>query len=152
MTAKQGNKAKSAADSTARQKKSDQPSSESKAGKHPVDEAQELDDLLDMLEAEDFEAIDTDAAIDKINYWHDILKQSDEPEMKAMAETLKHLKKSLNSKNPKPDEISGLLNQAGNQMDDVADVAPRGSKTKLHTLGRTLRKVGGEMEEDEDED
>jgi uncharacterized protein YukE len=151
MTAKQGNKSKKNPDSVSQTKKDQTDSSRSKSASEnqDMDEGQELDALLALLDIEDIDDVDLEAATEMIDHWHGVLQQSDDAEMKAIGETLKHLKKSLSNKKPKADEIAELMSQAGDQVDDAANTAKRGYKTKLHTLGKTLKQVSEELEDEE---
>jgi hypothetical protein len=151
MTAKQSSKGKNVADSADDKKKgqSEQSKSNSTSGAHE-DEGQELDALLKLLNDEDAVDMDMEAATEMIDHWQTTLQQSEEPEMQAIGETLKHLKKSLTGKKPKENEITELLSQVGSQVDDFATSAKRGYKTKLHTLGKTLKQISEELKEDEE--
>jgi hypothetical protein len=153
MAAKQGsNKAKSV-DSTEESKKSVTASKdESTAKGDDMDEGRELDSLLALLENEELTSVDPEAATEMLDHWQSLLKESDEPGLADIADSLKKLKKSLTSKKPKSADIAESLMEIGDQVDGAAGEAKRGYKTKLHTLGKSLRKAGETLEEAEDEE
>jgi hypothetical protein len=153
MAGKQQTKSKTDSDSAKKKSSASQAASEHEGTEHErADEAQELDDLLELLEQEDYESIDMEAATAMIDYWQDILGQSDDAGMKDVAKTLGQLKKSMTSKKLKEDEVAELLTQMGDQVDEVANSAKRGYKTKLHHLGKALRRMGEDSMVEEDEE
>ena len=102
------------------------------------DESQELDELLSILESGDLTELDSDTAVELIDEWHEILSESEEVGLKEIGKALKQLKKSLSASKSKPDDIAEALSHLGEKTDDYATNAPRGYKTKLHTLGKAL--------------
>jgi len=106
------------------------------------DESQELDELLSILESGNLTELDSDTAVELIDEWHEILSESEESGLKEIGKGLKQLKKSLSASKSKPDEIAEALSNLGEKTEDYANNAPRGYKTKLHTLGKALSNAG----------
>lgn len=116
-----------------------------------MDEKEELDSLLEVLEEEDLSALDIETATEMIDQWYEFLHGSDNAELKEVANTLKQLKKKITASKPKTPDIAEILSQLGEQIDTAADNAERGYKTKMHKLGKSLRKAGREVEKEEEE-
>lgn len=106
------------------------------------DEGQELDELLGLLEDNDLTELDSDEAVELIDEWTEILSESDEAGLKELGKGLKQLKKALSASKSKPADIAEALASLGEKTDEYAGDAPRGYKTKLHTLGKALSKAG----------
>lgn len=116
-----------------------------------VDESEELNELLDMFEDEELSDIDPEEATSIIEEWHDILNHSGDANLKEIAKGLTKLKKAVSASKPKPEAIAEALTQIGEQINEYADNAERGYKTKLHKLGKSLSKAGKSLEKQEEE-
>ncbi len=129
----------------------DSKSTESKSSKAATevedDESEDLDALLDAFEEGDLTAIDLDQATEMIEEWQETLSASKESGLKEIGSSLKKLTKSLSSGKAKAEDLVELLTHLGEQVDESANNADRGYKTKLHTLGRAFKKAAKSLEE-----
>jgi hypothetical protein len=112
------------------------------------DEGEELEELLSMVESGELTELDADEAVELIEEWHEILSESDDAGLKEIGKGLKQLKKALSASKSKPADIAEALTKLGEKTDEYADEAQRGYKTKLHTLGKALSKVGKSLEQE----
>lgn len=117
-----------------------------------LDEGQELNGLLDILEEHELTEIDPDVATELIEEWYDILNQSDEEPLKAMASSLKQLKKALSGKKSQPEAIVEALEQLGEQTEEYADEVTRGYKGKLQHLSEFLMDAADSIAEADEDD
>jgi hypothetical protein len=118
-----------------------------------IDEAKELDALLEMLEGEDdLTEIDPEAAIEMIDEWQELIGKSKDENLKEINNGLKQLKKQLSNDKAKATDIAEVLSQLGEHVDTYANDAERGYKTKLHKLGKTLTKASKSLETEEEEE
>ncbi|MFM7424570.1 MAG: hypothetical protein ACKO7W_06180 [Elainella sp.] len=130
--------------------KADQDTDESiEAG---IDEDQELDELLSLVESEELLDLDPEEAVEMIDEWHDILNESGDADLKEIGKSLKQLKKVLSASKSKPADISEALVSLGEQVNEYADNAQRGYKTKLHNLGKALSRAGKSADAAEEEE
>ncbi len=112
------------------------------------DEGEELDELLNLLQESELADLDPQEGIELIDEWYDIVNDSGDTELKEVAKGLKQLKKVLSASKSKPADIAEALSQLGEQTDEYANQAPRGYKTKLHQLGKSLNQAGRSLEQD----
>lgn len=118
-----------------------------------IDEGEELDALLEMLEGEDeLTAIDPEAAIEMLDEWQELIGKSKDENLKEINNGLKQLKKQLSNDKGKAADIAEVLSQLGEHVDNYANDAERGYKTKLHKLGKTLTKASKSLETEEEEE
>lgn len=114
------------------------------------DQAEELDELLEAFGDGDLTAIDLDEATEIIEEWQEILSKSKDAEQKAIANSLKQLKKSLSSGKAKAEDLAELFSQLGEQIDEYGNNAERGYKTKMHDLGRAFKRVSRSLHAEEE--
>ena len=137
------------ADSTKATKKS------SAASKSPTAEAtsdeptQQLESLLQALQG-DLSTLDPDNALETIDQFQSLLKQSKQPEAKEIASGLKDLQKLLKRKEPSGHELGELIRHLGEQTTDSAADADKALKPTLQHLGKQLTKVGRSLSKAED--
>lgn len=112
-----------------------------------MDEAEELNSLLEAFESEDLTEIDLDEATEMIEEWQDTLTKSKDSDLKAVGSNLKQLKKQLSSGKAQPEELAELFTQLGEQVDSYANNAERGYKTKLHNLGRSFKHAAKSLQQ-----
>jgi general stress protein YciG len=113
---------------------------------------QELDELMSLIESEELLNLDPEEAVEMIDEWHEILNKSGDADLKEIGKSLKQLKKVLSASKSKPADISEALIGLGEQVNEYADDAQRGYKTKLHNLGKALSRAGKSIEEPDAED
>jgi hypothetical protein len=158
MTTKTGKTAskKSGAQSEKEQDNLEKENQQTKASDDSSDEmdmGEELDELLTLLEEEDLTDIDLEQAADMIDEWQGVLSKSKEPELKEIGAGLKKLKKLVGSSKVKEADLAEVLSELGSQVDEFANNAQRGYKTKLHRLGKALSGEGKDlMSASEDEE
>jgi hypothetical protein len=142
MTAKTGkNASDKSTQTTSKKDQDDQQEQKSKSSESPSDEmdmGDELDELLTMLEEEDLTDLDLEQAVEMIDEWQGILSKSKEDGLKEIGSNLKQLKKLLGANKIKEDSLAEVLSSLGSQVDEFANKAERGFKTKLHRLGKAL--------------
>lgn len=114
-----------------------------------IDEGQELDELMSLIESEELLDLDPEEAVEMIDEWYDILNESGDADLKEIGKSLKQLKKVLSASKSKPADISEALVSLGEQVNEYADNAQRGYKTKLHNLGKALSRAGKSVEQAE---
>ncbi|HEY9628335.1 MAG TPA: KGG domain-containing protein [Coleofasciculaceae cyanobacterium] len=132
--------------------KSSKVSSKSQATAEAEEEhgdSEQLDELLDAFEEGDLAAIDLDLATEMIEEWQETLSKSKESGLKEIGSSLKKLTKALSSGKAKAEDLAELLNHLGEQVDESANDADRGYKTKLHNLGRAFKKAAKSLEQEE---
>lgn len=117
-----------------------------------IDEAQELDGLLEIFSEHEITEIDMDVAAGMIDEWYDILHKSKDESYKEVAANLKQLKKLLSGKKDQSEEVVELLDELGGQTDELANAAQRGYKGKLHKVGKALRHAAQAIDEAIDSD
>lgn len=115
-----------------------------------LDESEDLDELLSLLEESELTDLDPEEGIELIDEWYEIVNDAGDAKLKEIAKGLKQLKKVLSASKSKPAAIAEALSHLGEQTDDYANQAPRGYKTKLHQLGKTLNKAGRSLEQEEE--
>lgn len=151
MASKQDSKSKQSAPKEDEQKRNQQHDATDKVASA---DTQALDSLLKTLEG-DLTAMDTDAATDAIDEWHDTLQKSKQPEFKELADGLKELKQLLKGgKGGKAagHEIGEVLSHIGDQTSDIASDADKSLKTSLQKLGKQLSKAGQSLGKAEDKE
>lgn len=109
----------------------------------------DLDSLLKALDG-DLSAIDSDAAMGLIDQWYDSLHTAKEPNAKALANSLKHLKQLLKGGKATGHEIGETLSEIGEHTTEIADSADKDAKTPLQKLGKQLSKIGLSLGKAED--
>ncbi len=117
-----------------------------------IDESEELDELMSLIESEELLDLDPEEAVEMIDEWHEILNESGDANLKEIGKSLKQLKKVLSASKSKPTDISEALVSLGEQVDEYANDAQRGYKTKLHNLGKALSRAGKSVEQSDAED
>lgn len=146
-TAESRSDAKGKKDNQSKGGKNDAAKAENADSENEIDEAQELDGLLEIFSEHDIAEIDMDTAAGMIDEWYDILHQSKDEPYKEVAANLKQLKKLLSGKKDQSEEVVELLDELAEQTDDLADEAQRGYKGKLHKLGKALRHASLSIED-----
>ncbi|MBW4515773.1 MAG: hypothetical protein KME11_11155 [Timaviella obliquedivisa GSE-PSE-MK23-08B] len=136
--------AKKGKDDSAQEDKKSQ-SASSEASSEEMDTGEELDNLLTMLEDEDLTDMDLEQAVEMIDEWNSILGKSKDAELKEIGTNLKQLKKLLGSSKIKEADLAEVMTELGGQVDQYANNAERGYKTKLHRLGKALSGEGKEL-------
>lgn len=127
-------------------------SSESKSSSKQADsETEEVEggpDIAGLIEIlhGDVTSIEPEAAIESIDAWQAILKGSKDEGSKAISASLKDLKHQLGLKKPHADKIAEVLAQLGDQTEEAANEAERGTKGQLRDLGKALHKVAKSIE------
>jgi|GEM_PF-2179917 hypothetical protein len=134
-------------DDRAKGNKTDAAKAEKSDADAEIDEAQELDGLLEILNGHDVAEIDMEVAAGMIDEWYDILHKSKEEPYKEVAANLKQLKKLLSGKKDQSEEVVELLDELSEQTDELANEAQRGYKGKLHNLGKALRHAAQSIDE-----
>jgi ABC-type transporter Mla subunit MlaD len=160
MTAKTGkSESKKSTESAAKkdQNKHDQEESKSQSkssadSSEEMDMGEELDELLNMLEEEDLTDVDLEQAAEMIDEWQGVLSKSKDAQLKEVGASLKQLKKLVGNSKVKEEDLAEVLSQLGSQVDEYANNAERGFKTKLHRLGKALAGEGKELMSASDED
>jgi hypothetical protein len=109
-----------------------------------MDAGENLDSLLAMLDDEDLTDMDVDQAIEMIQEWHTILNEVETDGGQEIATSLKRLEKLLND-NADEADVGEVLTTVGAQVNEFANQAERGYKTKLHRLGKALTREGEEL-------
>ncbi len=109
----------------------------------------DLDSLLKALDG-DLTAIDSDAAMGLIDQWYDSLHSAKEPDAKALATSLKHLKQLLKGGKATGHEIGEALGEIGAQTTEIVDGADKELTTPLQKLGKQLSKIGLSLGKAED--
>ncbi|RCJ42030.1 hypothetical protein A6770_35440 [Nostoc minutum NIES-26] len=115
-----------------------------KAEEH--EEIEEIDSAIEIFE-EDLTQIETDVALGSVDKWYNLLHKSDNESLQEIANGLKQLKQVLKHKNPKPSDISPILEQLGEQTTTVGQEAKRGFKGPLQRLGKLLSRTGKSLAE-----
>ncbi|MBD2534743.1 hypothetical protein H6G97_36870 [Nostoc flagelliforme FACHB-838] len=110
-----------------------------KAEEH--EEIEEIDSVIETLE-EDLTQVETDVALGSVDKWYNLLHKSDSESLQEIANGLKQLKQVLKHKNPKPSDISPILEKLGEQTTTVGQEAKRGFKGPLQRLGKLLSRTG----------
>lgn len=110
-----------------------------KAEEH--EEIEEIDSTIETLE-EDLTQVETDVPLGSIDKWYNLLHKSDSESLQEIANGLKQLKQVLKHKNPKPSDISPILEKLGEQTTTVGQEAKRGFKGPLQRLGKLLSRTG----------
>lgn len=155
MTSKTSeNKGKKSSQTTAKKDQHDEAQESKKsqsASSEEMDRGEELDELLTMLEEEDLTDMDLEQAVEMIDEWHGVLNQSKDAELKEIGNNLKQLKKLLGASKIKEADLAEVMASLGNQVDEFANNAERGHKTKLHQLGKALSREGKELMSNEAE-
>ncbi|NEQ26334.1 MAG: hypothetical protein F6K28_46330 [Microcoleus sp. SIO2G3] len=127
----------------------DEASSSRKQSDVEADESEEggpdIAGLIEILHG-DVTSIDPEAAIESIDAWQGVLKGSKDEGSKAISASLKDLKHQLGLKKPHTDKIAEILTQLGDQTDEAASEAERGTKGQLRDLGKALHKVAKSIE------
>jgi hypothetical protein len=111
--------------------------------------SQQLESLLQALQG-DLSTLDPDTALETIDTFHRLLKQSKQPEAKELASGLKDLQKLLKRKEPSGHELGELIAHLGEQTIEIAADADKGIKTPLQQLGKQLTKIGRSLSKAED--
>lgn len=124
---------------------SKQADSEADSETEEVEGGPDIASLIEILHG-DVTAIDPEAAIESIDAWQAILKGSKDEGSKAISASLKDLKHQLGLKKPHADKIAEVLAQLGDQTDEAANEAERGTKGQLRDLGKALHKVAKSIE------
>lgn len=110
-----------------------------KAEEH--EEIEEIDSVIETLE-EDLTQVEIDIALGSIDKWYNLLHKSDSESLQEIANGLKELKRVLKHKNPKPSDISPILEKLGEHTTTVGQEAKRGFKGPLQRLGKLLSRTG----------
>lgn len=124
---------------------------ESKSSSKQADSDEEVEggpDIAGLIEIlhGDVTSIEPEAAIESIDAWQAILKGSKDEGSKAISASLKDLKHQLGLKKPHADKIAEVLAQLGDQTEEAANEAERGTKGQLRDLGKALHKVAKSIE------
>ncbi|AFY96111.1 hypothetical protein [Chamaesiphon minutus] len=98
----------------------------------------------------DLSTLDPDTALETIDTFHSLLKQSKQPEAKELASGLKDLQKLLKRKEPSGHELGDLIVHLGEQTIEIAGDVDKGLKTPLQQLGKQLTKIGRSLSKAED--
>jgi ABC-type transporter Mla subunit MlaD len=158
MTAKTGkSESKKSTDSAAKKDQHDREESKSQSkssdpASEEMDMGEELDELLNMLEEEDLTDVDIEQAAGMIDEWQGVLSKSKDAQLKEVGASLKQLKKLVSSSKVKEEDLAEVLSQLGSQVDEYANNAERGFKTKLHRLGKALSGEGKELTKGADDE
>jgi ABC-type transporter Mla subunit MlaD len=160
MTAKTGkSEAKKSSQSTAKkdqtqheQEESTNQHTSSENSSEEMDMGEELDELLTLLEEEDLTEVDLEQAAEMIDEWQGALSKSKDTELKEIGTSLKQLKKLVSNSKVKEEDLAEVLSQVGTQVNEYANNAERGFKTKLHRLGKALAGEGKELKSGMDEE
>ncbi|WP_373538581.1 hypothetical protein [Chamaesiphon sp.] len=116
----------------------------------PEDEStQQLESLLQSLQG-DVSALNPDDALETIDRFQSLLKQSKQPAAKEIASGLKDLQKLLKRKEPSGHELGELIRHLGEQTTDIAADSDKALKTTLQNLGKQLTKIGRSLSKAED--
>jgi uncharacterized phage infection (PIP) family protein YhgE len=110
---------------------------------------QKLESLLQALQG-DLSTLDPDNALETIDEFQSLLKQSKQPEAKEIASGLKDLQKLLKRKEQSGHELGELIRHLGEQTTEIAADADKALKTTLQQLGKQLTKVGRSLSKAED--
>lgn len=117
-----------------------------------LDEGEELDALLEIMEEEEITALDAETSTAIVDEWYDFLHESDEADLKEIANVLKQLKKQITSSKVDEAKIGEMMSQLSEMVDNYADEAKRGYKTKLHKLSKLFSKAGKKLVKDAGEE
>jgi general stress protein YciG len=148
---KSSGKAESKAEDTESKAKSSKGATSTQAeSDEEADTGEELDELLQAFEEGDLTAIDLEDATEMIEEWQGTLSKSKDAGLKEVGNSLKQLKKSLSGGKAKAEDLAELFAQLGEQVDNCADNAERGYKTKMHSLGRAFKKAAKSLEQSEE--
>lgn len=146
-TAESRPESKGKKDDHAKASKNDPVKAEKSHSENEIDEAQELDGLLEIFAAHDITEMDVEVAVGMIDEWYDILHKSKDESYKEVAANLKQLKKLLSGKKDQSEDVIELLDELGEQTDELANEAQRGYKGKLHKLGTAFRHAAQSIDE-----
>jgi hypothetical protein len=146
-TAESRPESKGKKDDHAKASKNDPAKAEKSHSENEIDEAQELDGLLEIFAAHDITEMDVEVAVGMIDEWYDILHKSKDESYKEVAANLKQLKKLLSGKKDQSEDVIELLDELGEQTDELANEAQRGYKGKLHKLGTAFRHAAQSIDE-----
>ncbi len=146
-TAESRTASKGKKDDHAKAGKNDTAKAEKSHSEDEIDEAQELDGLLEIFAAHDITEMDAEVAVGMIDEWYDILHKSKDESYKEVAANLKQLKKLLSGKKDQSEDVIELLDELGEQTDELANEAQRGYKGKLHKLGNAFRHAAQSIDE-----
>lgn len=111
-----------------------------------IDEGAELDELMSLLEDSELTDLDAEEGIETIDEWYEILNDSGDSDLKEIGKGLRQLKKALSAKKQKPEAIAEALSDLGDKVEEYANNAQRGYKTKLHKLAKSLSKSAKSVE------
>lgn len=130
-------------------KKAPEASKSSTAEATGDESTQKLESLSQALQG-DLSTLDPDNALETIDEFQSLLKQSKQPEAKEIASGLKDLQKLLKRKEPSGHELGELISHLGEQTTEIATDADKALKTTLQHLGKQLTKVGRSLSKAED--
>ena len=121
----------------------------SKSAPDDTPESQKIAALSQALQG-DLSTLDPDAALESIESFQSLLKQSKQPEAKELASGLKELQKLLKRPEPSGHELGELIGHLGEQTSEIAADADKVLKTPLQHLGKQLTKIGRSLAKAED--
>ena len=115
---------------------------------HQADEVEGGPDIAGLIEIlhGDVTSIEPETAIESISAWQAVLKGSKDEGSKEISNSLKELKHLLGLKKADPAKIAEVLAQLGDQTDQAADQAERGTKGQVRDLGKALHKIAKSIE------
>jgi phosphopantetheine adenylyltransferase len=93
----------------------------------------------------DLSSIESEAALNLIDEWHDILHKAKEPEIKELSSHLKQLKQLLKGGKATAHEISDILSEIGEQTSEYATDVDKEIKNPLRQIGKQLSKLGNSL-------
>jgi translation initiation factor 2B subunit (eIF-2B alpha/beta/delta family) len=134
------------ADGTKASKKAE---SASKSAPDDAQGSEQIDSLSQSLQG-DLSTLDPDTALESIEAFQSLLKQSKQPEAKEIASGLKELQKLLKRPEPSGHELGELIGHLGEQTIEIAADTDKALKTPLQHLGKQLTKIGRSLAKAED--
>ncbi|WP_309737736.1 MULTISPECIES: hypothetical protein [unclassified Chamaesiphon] len=121
----------------------------SKSAPDDAQGSQKIASLSQALEG-DLSTLDPDTALESIEAFQSLLKQSKQPEAKEIASGLKELQKLLKRPEPSGHELGELISHLGEQTIEIAADTDKALKTPLQHLGKQLTKIGRSLAKAED--
>ncbi len=111
------------------------------------EQIEEIDGLIDTLEG-DLTQVDSETSVGAIDTWYKVLHNSEDENLKEIANGLKELKQVLKRSKPKAADIAEVLTRLGEQTQQSATEAKRGFKGHIQRLGKLLSKTAKSLAEE----